>query len=239
MPSSAVLNSPRTRILLKVSRVAPSKLTCTAFTPRRCSRSQLAGVRKWPLVSILSWPPRAQTYSTISKKCGWTIGSPPENDRYGHLLIQQLGEHAHDLLPAQLVAKRLARAALLDAMQAREIAFVGDLPRDVERRTEVSGLRRRRRLGGDDRRRVGRHGAHGAVPSSRPLSRRSAMNASDFALDRAVGVAEALLQDRHDLALVATGSKFADDRRGGRIERVDLLGARLEEDRRRTSPHGT
>ena len=93
------------------------------------------------------------------------------------LLVQQLREHAEDLLAAQLVAKRLARAALLDAMQAREIAFVGDLPRDVERRTQVSGLGGRRRRRGNDRR-CGRLRGHGAVPSSRPFWRRSAMNAS-------------------------------------------------------------
>src|SRR6185295_16142655 len=68
---------------LNVALVAPSRLTCTAFTSSAFRRSQFSRLRKWPLVSIFNWPLRLQTNSTISKKRGWTMGSPPENERYG------------------------------------------------------------------------------------------------------------------------------------------------------------
>ena len=49
-------------------------------------------------------------------------------------VIHHLVDHVEDLPLIELVTKRLARPAFLDAMQAREIALVGNLPGDVKRR---------------------------------------------------------------------------------------------------------
>ena len=134
-------------------------------------------------------------------------------------MIEQLVEDAEDLVTVELVAKRLARPAFLDAVQAREVAFVGDLPGDVQRRAEV--LRRSRGRG--DRR-------GGAQSTTNPFSRRSAMKRGDFALDGPVGVVKAVLQFRGDLTLVAAAFDGADHGRRGGAQREDLLGARLEQD---------
>jgi hypothetical protein len=51
-----------------------------------------------------------------------------------HVVVHELvddGEHPRGV---ELVAEGLARTALLDAVQAGEVALVRDLPRDVERR---------------------------------------------------------------------------------------------------------
>src|SRR4029077_14352778 len=71
----------------------------------------------------------------------------------GDLELPDLIEDTEDLTLRKLVGKRFAGTALLYAVQAREVALVGDLPCDVERRAEFGrafGLRGRRR-------RVGRH----------------------------------------------------------------------------------
>src|SRR5215468_1154341 len=66
------------------------------------------------------------------------------------VVVQELvddGEHSGGV---ELVAEGLARTALLDAVQAGEIALVRDLPRDVERRAQVlrlGGRRKARRPG--------------------------------------------------------------------------------------------
>ena len=57
----------------------------------------------------------------------------------GHLAVHELLEHGKDFALAQFVAERFARPAFLDAVQAREIALVGDLPGDVQRGPQVAG----------------------------------------------------------------------------------------------------
>jgi hypothetical protein len=46
-------------------------------------------------------------------------------------VVHQLIEDVEHVLVVELVAKRLAGTALLDAMEAGEVALVGDLPGDV------------------------------------------------------------------------------------------------------------
>ena len=87
------------------------------------------------------------------------------------LVVHQLVDHAEDLVAAELVRERLARPALLDAVQAGEVALVGDLPRDVERRGEVF------RVGGSrrstfDQALVAQLGDEGAAPRARWPRRR-------------------------------------------------------------------
>ena len=60
------------------------------------------------------------------------------------LVVHQLVDDGEHLLGAELVGERLARTALLDAVEAREVALVRDLPRDIERRGQVLRLGRRR-----------------------------------------------------------------------------------------------
>ena len=144
------------------------------------------------------------------------------------LVVHQLFEHSEDLLAAQLVLERLAGAAFLDAMQAREIALVGDLPRDVERRAQVSGL-----------------GGAGVVAGcrrcGRSLSRRRSSSRPFCAQigDEAPAL-RARLRRRHPrkrsfrIDTISrssrTGRDLAHDCGRGGVERVDLLGARLEKD---------
>src|SRR5262249_14759231 len=96
-----------------------------------------------------------------------------------HFLVEHLLEHGEDLLAGELVAKRLAGPALLDAVQAGEVALVGDLPRHVERCAEIAGLGRRRCFSRGRRGacRRGRRRIH-RQSSASPLARSSAMNAS-------------------------------------------------------------
>src|ERR1700730_3601769 len=54
-------------------------------------------------------------------------------------MVHQLIQDSEHLRLVELVAKRLPRAALLDAVKAGEVAFVGDLPGDVERCRQVLG----------------------------------------------------------------------------------------------------
>ena len=63
---------------------------------------------------------------------------PAGERQVGNLEIYRLLEDAEYLLVGELVVERLARAAFLDAVQAGEIALVGDLPGDVERRAQVA-----------------------------------------------------------------------------------------------------
>src|SRR4029079_5709573 len=56
-----------------------------------------------------------------------------------HLERQKLIEDPEQRGFVELAAKSLAGAAFLDAMQAREIALVRDLPCDVERCREIFG----------------------------------------------------------------------------------------------------
>ena len=58
------------------------------------------------------------------------------------VLVNELVDDGEHFVVSQLIVKGLARPALLDAVQACEVAFVGDLPRDVEgRRKIVAGCR--------------------------------------------------------------------------------------------------
>src|SRR6185436_12456046 len=84
-------------------------------------------------------------------------------------------ERSEHLRLVELVAEALPRAALLDAVHAREVAFVGDLPSHVQRRAQPLGGRGGRfvasrlpSLGTRDR--------HGLQSSTRPLLRRSLRN---------------------------------------------------------------
>jgi hypothetical protein len=85
----------------------------------------------------------------------------------GNLAVEQLVEDGEDLVAVELVGERLARPALLDAVQAGEVALVGDLPGDVERRGEIlrlSGSRSGHRV-------IPRSGRAGAARRGRPRPR--------------------------------------------------------------------
>jgi hypothetical protein len=145
-----------------------------------------------------------------------------------HLVVHELVEHGKDLRRVELVRKGLARPALLDAMQAGEVALVGDLPRNVERRGQILGLGRCRRRNGRLGGRTRRHLGHSSTLHE-PALAQIGDEGGDFALDRPVAVVKALFQSGHDRALIATGFDLAHDGRGRRVEGEDLLGARLEE----------
>ena len=202
---------------LKVARDAPSRLTCTAFTPSSFRRSQFSGVEVVAVGLDLELAAARADVLDHVEEARMDHRLAAREREVGDLVVHQLLEDAEDLLVVELVVKRLAGPAFLDAVQAREVALVGDLPRDVERRAEVA------RLGGGRRRRRTRGPAVASVASSvtrsvlhQALLPQVGDERDDFALDRAVAVVEALLQPRGDRALVAARLDFAHHRGRGR-----------------------
>src|SRR5262245_51109331 len=148
----------------------------------------------------------------------------------GNFAIHRLGEEAEYLVLVQFIVERLARPAFLDAVEAREVALVRDLPGDVERRTEITRAGSSRSGRRDDN--VGRTSrcllAHRLV-LQQPLLPQLRDVRERLAFDHALRVVEALLQSPNDGALVTARSDLAYYSRSSGVEREDLLGTGLEQ----------
>src|SRR5262249_21613338 len=186
--------------------------------------------REWPLVSILSSAPREHTRSTIAKKCGCSIGSPPENDRYGTSLSMSSSMTANT--PAASSSSRKALPGPLSSMQCRQAR----LHSFVICHATWSGAPRSSASAGAERP-AGRE-VSAATPAARsvtpsaieePALAQLRDEGADFALDHCVATGEAVGEPRRDRMLVASHRDLPHDRRGRRVERKDLLAASLEE----------
>ncbi len=215
MPSSTRSNSPRTRMRPKVAREAPSRLTCTALTPSVLQARAVSGDEVVAVgLDLELAAARADALDHLEEVRVQHRLAAGER-QVGDLAIHQLVEDGEDLVAVELVRERLARPALLDAVQAGEVALVGDLPGDVQRRGEIL------RLGG--RRSRSRH-----HPSTRPRWRRSARKA---ATSRSIAPPWSAKRSFSRAAIVASSPlrDLAHHGRGRRVEGEDLFGARLEQ----------
>ncbi len=125
-------------------------------------------------------------------------------------MVHQLIDHFEHLSAIEFVLKSLPRSAFLDAMQAREIALVGNLPGDIKRRRQVLRTSHSRRF------------------LQQSLLPKIADKGRHFALDRIWRSAEAIGQARSNLVRSATRFDLAHHRGRGGIEREYLFGACLK-----------
>jgi hypothetical protein len=124
----------------KVAVEAPSRLTCTALTPSSFRRAALRAIE---IVRVgLDLELRAALAGALDHREEVRVEHrlAARERQVGDLAVEQLVEDGEDLVAVELVGERLARPALLDAVQAGEVALVGDLPGDVERRREILRL---------------------------------------------------------------------------------------------------